>query len=819
METAFFFLNKGLVWRMLFIGIPLISLMLFIVLAFTCNEVKNIVTTAIARNEQMHAEALAHSIDEILADARSQLQILAAGAVDKQSMLARLKFRQENSRYPYREIAFISRDAFNRYLLVNNGGEIREIETSIAINTPNSPFHVVEADLLPDTVTISPPVEVTYSMVPEGKKLNKITFHVIRLATPVFSKEGSVQGILLLSLDLRLFRNILSKSGIFRNPIDPKDSEKNPVLCMFFDYYGWILFQSENVDDPKELEGIPLRTDLVRQGIRGDMGRRGYPGAFRPEPNYASYQEMITIIQRGESGHILIPRKEGSWTSGANNAECISFAPVRFKGAPNKGLEVIGGVGTLGIAFTSGKAFSRVLDIFIFFFFLAIILISISLYLLGKSTSKKLYLLTSQLQARNRNMTTDALDLPQLPYEIEMLRENVDILLQRLHRAKTENASHIAESFVRKQNQPYLDLPPVSEVNAHSLVGSSQAITFLRNQIKKVAPIQADVLIEGETGTGKELVSRAIHDASSRADKPFISINCGALDENLLMDTLFGHVKGAFTEARQPRKGAFLAAEGGTLLLDEIGNAAPKVQQALLRALSTRSIRPLGSDQEISFDTRIIAATNADLRTDGIEGTFRNDLYYRLAVISLQTPPLRERKEDIPALVVHFMSMEIENMAATEGQKHLPAISQGAMDKLMNYSWPGNVRELKNVITRAVTFTKGGLLQASDIILDTQDEQQKKNLSQVFTSDAKEPVITQEILASLNIRQQLGLKLIQEKGCITRQDYQKITPEPISMRTAQYDLQQMVNLGLLHRDGRGSSMKYYYGVVEKKAKM
>lgn len=158
------------------------------------------------------------------------------------------------------------------------------------------------------------------------------------------------------------------------------------------------------------------------------------------------------------------------------------------------------------------------------------------------------------------------------------------------------------------------DLPDPADLPVRGLVGTSLPMQTLYGQIQKASQVLADVLIVGETGTGKELVSESIHRLSDRADGPFITINCGALDEALLMDTLFGHVKGAFTEAKQARKGAFLAAEGGTLMLDEVGNAAPKVQQALLRALSTRRIRPLGADHDVPFDTRIIAATNAELR-------------------------------------------------------------------------------------------------------------------------------------------------------------------------------------------------------------
>ena len=189
----------------------------------------------------------------------------------------------------------------------------------------------------------------------------------------------------------------------------------------------------------------------------------------------------------------------------------------------------------------------------------------------------------------------------------------------------------------------------------YGIVGGSQAVGSLRQQIHKASRVLADVLIVGETGTGKELTAEAIHSVSHRAKGPFISINCGALDENLLMDALFGHVKGAFSDAQSDRKGAFVAASGGTLHLDEIGNASPKVQQALLRALSVRRIRPLGSDQDIAFDARIIAATNVDLLHLAVTGEFREDLYYRLAVITINTPSLRERKEDVPVLINYFL--------------------------------------------------------------------------------------------------------------------------------------------------------------------
>ena len=289
------------------------------------------------------------------------------------------------------------------------------------------------------------------------------------------------------------------------------------------------------------------------------------------------------------------------------------------------------------------------------------------------------------------------------------------------------------------------------------------------------------------------------------------------------MDTLFGHVKGAFTEARQNRKGAFLAAEGGTLMLDEVGNATHKVQQALLRALSTRRIRPLGSDQDIAFNTRIIAATNAELLGEGAEGAFRGDLYYRLAVITIQTPPLRERKEDIPALVAHFMAV------ASAGQNRpVPRVSRGALARLMAHDWPGNVRELKNTVTRALAFCDGKLILERDILLDapaspadslpadTQGAEASAPLHsgrnaagiQEEASDPARSTGRPAVRMRLNARQQAMWERLQALGSVSRQEYEQMVGSGISMRTAQYDLQQLVRCGLLRKEGRGPAQRY-----------
>jgi two-component system response regulator PilR (NtrC family) len=221
----------------------------------------------------------------------------------------------------------------------------------------------------------------------------------------------------------------------------------------------------------------------------------------------------------------------------------------------------------------------------------------------------------------------------------------------------------------------------------------------LVEMVRALAPTSATVLVTGESGTGKELVARAIHGLSGRADGPFVSINCGALPDTLLESELFGHVKGAFTDARQGKKGLFEAASGGTLFLDEVGETSPPMQVKLLRALQERRVRPVGGTDEIDVDVRVIAATNAPLEVLVEQKRFREDLFYRLQVSPIRTPPLRERREDIPLLAQHFL-----DRFAREMGKRVAKISEDAMRHLQSYDWPGNVRELENVIERAVAF-------------------------------------------------------------------------------------------------------------------
>jgi two-component system response regulator PilR (NtrC family) len=272
-------------------------------------------------------------------------------------------------------------------------------------------------------------------------------------------------------------------------------------------------------------------------------------------------------------------------------------------------------------------------------------------------------------------------------FDVEELKVSVGKVLEKKH-LRQENV--LLKRELRQRNS--LD----------NIIGRSPQMQAIYQMIETVAVTTSTVLITGESGTGKELVARAIHSTSDRAAAPFVSINCGAFTETLLESELFGYMKGSFTGANSNRKGLFEAAEGGTIFLDEIGETTPAMQVKLLRVLQERGIRRVGGLEEIAVDVRVVAATNRDLSQMVEDGTFRNDLYYRISVIPIEMPPLRARRSDIPELVRHFM----EKYSAAANRPMLE-ISEEAMRYLESYDWPGNVRELENTIERAVALEHG----------------------------------------------------------------------------------------------------------------
>ncbi|MGH9804048.1 MAG: sigma-54-dependent transcriptional regulator [Candidatus Acidiferrales bacterium] len=264
---------------------------------------------------------------------------------------------------------------------------------------------------------------------------------------------------------------------------------------------------------------------------------------------------------------------------------------------------------------------------------------------------------------------------------------------------EVESVVRRAEDYLRTRRERELFRRAARELARDNIIGQSRALRAVLETARAVAPTSSTVLITGESGTGKELIARRVHELSPRGERPFVSLNCGAFPETLLESELFGYVKGAFTGAAQSKQGLFQSADGGTLFLDEIGEMSLPMQVKLLRVLQEWKLRPLGSTEERRVDVRVIAATNKDLRQLVAEKIFREDLFYRISVIPLHVPSLRERAEDIPLLVLHFLQRFAEQMG-----KPVRGISADAVAALRRYDWPGNVRELENAIERAVAL-------------------------------------------------------------------------------------------------------------------
>lgn len=296
-------------------------------------------------------------------------------------------------------------------------------------------------------------------------------------------------------------------------------------------------------------------------------------------------------------------------------------------------------------------------------------------------------------------MKAGAVDFLPKPFSLDHLMTVVNKALE-LRTLRDENRELRAEL-----NQRY---------QFDNIVGRSEAMREIFSTVTRVAPTRATVLLCGESGVGKDMIARAIHHHSPRADRPFVKINCTALPENLMESELFGYEKGAFTGANVAKPGKFEQADTGTVFLDEIGDVPASVQVKLLRILQEREFERLGSNKVKHIDVRVLAATNVDLRAALEQGTFREDLYYRLNVLPINIPPLRERKEDIPYLAGHFVKKLSKDLGSP-----VQSISDAAMQRLLDYHWPGNVRELENVLERSMVLANGSILEAGDIKLDT----------------------------------------------------------------------------------------------------
>lgn len=265
-------------------------------------------------------------------------------------------------------------------------------------------------------------------------------------------------------------------------------------------------------------------------------------------------------------------------------------------------------------------------------------------------------------------------------------------------------------SFSARTAQRSAAMPIPARRQFEHIIGNSPALQRVLDLVEKVANSDCTVLITGESGTGKELIARAIHERSKRANENLVPVNCGAIPEELLESELFGHVRGAFTNAVNSREGRFALADSGTIFLDEIGDMRPNLQTKLLRVLQERTFEPVGSSRTVHVDVRVIAATNQNLEQAIQDKSFREDLYYRLHVIPIEVPPLRQRREDIPVLLEHFLER-----ARSQGRSRLEGFSSDAIDVLCSYGWPGNVRELENLVERLVVMRSEGLISLADL--------------------------------------------------------------------------------------------------------
>ncbi|HCY83612.1 MAG TPA: two-component system response regulator [Desulfobacteraceae bacterium] len=318
------------------------------------------------------------------------------------------------------------------------------------------------------------------------------------------------------------------------------------------------------------------------------------------------------------------------------------------------------------------------------------------------------------------------------PLDFDKLKLTIHRVFERIH-LKTENRS-LKDQLAREKFR-------------HNILGKSPAMAALLDTINMVAPTDANVLVNGESGTGKELVSAALHYNSMRKAAPYVRINCAAITETLLESELFGHERGAFTGADKKRKGKFLLADKGSILLDEIGEMSLAMQAKLLRVIQEKEITPVGSDRTIAVDVRVIAATNRDLTAMAAEKTFREDLYYRLNVVRIDIPPLRQRPEDIPELALHFL----EDFSK-KNKRDIRGFTPNAMDTLIRYAWPGNVRELMNAVERGVVLARTDYIRRTDLAFieteETDPPPAEQDLSNISLSKVEEKAILSTLAAA-----------------------------------------------------------------------
>lgn len=772
---------------------------------------------ALDRTVLLQVLGQATAMEEVLDEARLDLLSLAMERPSREDLTRFLQTNWSLDQGRYVEAGFLDAAEGGGFYIVNYGGHPEDIpRNEIGLIRP-SPLQILgeAGELRRGDVFAGELFRVSYPT-PQRQMTHAAASEVLRLATPVVAADGRTLGYVVVGINGVALRNVLSLYNSPKSPIYAYARTPEKRFSYYFDLQGWMLFQSENIEEPNK----ELSTSNSRSGYTGDYTLPYLETAFRPDASHEFYWQMLVNV--GNDQHGILNIDMPTMTEGRGPGHyTLGYAPIHFRGRAGAGPQLLGGVAFMDKSRLPSVAESSHISLIVVVTFVAMLVVGLLIHFYAKFLAQPIKALEGAVAQMAQSGELTEIATPSGDRETESLRQAINQFIRSLSRMHEElefKDRRLAD--VQQRERAFLSREAVAEGGMvdqllPELIGSGPVLRELKEQIVKAAAADgADVLIIGETGTGKELTARAIHEASRRSDAPFVSVNCGALNETLLLDELFGHVKGAFTEAKSDRKGAFQAAHGGTLFLDEIGNASVKVQQALLRALSVRRYTPVGSDQEIAVDVRLIAATNVDLRGMTATGAFREDLYYRLKVISLQTPPLRRHKEDIPMLVGHFLAQTGQAL----GKPGL-GLSRGALERLQRHDWPGNVRELKNCLVRAVAMAEGPMIYSEDIVFDTDvapGNSAGGEPSVVAERQAPpEPMARKrpnEVAAAagspLSARQQLVLPYLAERRTMTRQEYQRLVGQEIPPRTAQHDLQDMVAKGLLRKVGSGPATHY-----------
>lgn len=792
------------------------------------------IAVALERNSKLHAATTAHAVESVLERCRGHLLYVARNELSAEGLEKFLTDVRELEGLEFSEFGYIPRFEAEPLVYVSRAGTTRRLTDAQVRDIRPSPLLLHEqADALEaGAVWLSDFGEVESPFPDEDNPRGRMAVKSLRMVTPRFDRSGNLAGFVYLAVDAVAVRNILSLYDSERSPVFA--FSRNPKFqryTYFFDAHGWVLFQSES--DPSSL--APPRTLEIRSTFQGTLGRPGFPEAFRPSEINESYWRIVADVQ---SGNRDILRSVGRTEINSHYRDhFLAYAPVTMSLSPGGTPTVIGGVAYEDRSVLIGLAGYKHIDVMLAISAIAVVVLTVAIVLVARGTTLGLVELAHAVKNQSDKGEWREVQLSETGYEAEMIREAINSMIRTLRSQFEEIRSKdlkIESVALKEPAELSMErLSPMTDDGFPEFVGAGPFMHQMKRDIAKASQVDVDVLIEGETGTGKQLAAEAVHRLSHRVGKPFISINCGELDENLLLDSLFGHVKGAFTDGKGDRRGAFLEADGGTLFLDEIQSASLKVQQALLRALSLRKIKPLGSDRDIDVNVRLITATNADLKKLIGEGKFREDLYYRLKVITIQTPPLRDQRQNIPALAMHFLK-EGERMAGRNGL----ALSRGALKALVSHPWPGNIRELKHLIITAAVMAEGNVIQAEQLGIDVDVQ----GAGQVFEHGTSPLFPVPEAPAGeraadgaprpsqngqngqngqsgvnggrsdlpedLNSRQALACRYVREHGSITSQELVDLMGGGISKRTAGYDIQDLVGRGLLVRTGRGPSTRY-----------